>query len=76
MQMKVEKKIRDFWASIREFHDVQRISMQSGINRTSISQAIHGKECSTRTFLAINEYFLQKKQQIDDGKEKAKQFAA
>lgn len=70
MQIKVEAKIRAFWNSLKEFRDVEMISRQSGINRVSISNAIRGKNCSSRTFLAINDFYTEKKQRLDESKAK------
>lgn len=68
--MKVESKIRAFWKSLKEFGDLEKISQASGINRVSISYAMNGKECSSDTFLAINEYYTKKKASIDESKAK------
>lgn len=55
---------------MREFGDNEKISTASGINRVTISNAFTEGECSSDTFLAINNFYTDKKARIDESKSK------
>jgi hypothetical protein len=60
---KVGQEIRDRWKLLFQFGDIQAIHEESGLSRTTISNALKHGEMTRETFEAIDLFYVKKESQ-------------
>lgn len=68
--MKVEKDVLRAWEDLREYGDVSEIKREYGINRNAVADAFTNGECSSEVYVALNTFYANKRQRIEESKAK------
>jgi hypothetical protein len=58
--MKIHKRVKLNWKALYEFGDIALIHNQTGISRTTISNALNSNQTSEKTYEAIKAYYNKK----------------
>lgn len=68
--MKVEKDVLQAWEDLKEYGDFSEIKREHGIHRNAIADAFTSGECSSEVYVALNTFYANKRQRIEESKAK------